>query len=156
PAYPRPNLGLSVRCGVGRRAAGLARRWHGDRKATPSSPSWPSIASRPKQRPMWAGYWGYGHSLASVSSWGDDIRDQRPETYNWHSIDIPLAEDRYKPERDCHPSDKGDCIVAALERLIKDLRCAPTDDQKRDALRYAVHFVGDIHQPLHTVDAARG
>ena len=99
---------------------------------------------------------GQGRSLASVSSWADDVRDQRPETYNWHFVDIALAEDRYKPERDCQPSEKGDCIVAALERLTKDLRCAPTDDQKRDALRYAVHFVGDIHQPLHTVDAARG
>ena len=58
--------------------------------------------------------------------------------------------------RDCKTSEKGDCIVAALERLKTDLRCAPTDDLKRDALRYVVHFVGDIHQPLHTVDEARG
>src|SRR5690242_7833612 len=41
-------------------------------------------------------------------------------------------------------------------RVTKDLHCAPTDDQKRDALRYVVHFVGDIHQPLHTVGEARG
>lgn len=99
---------------------------------------------------------GQGRSLASVSSWADDVRDQRPETYNWHFVDIALAEDRYKPERDCQPSEKGDCIVAALERLTKDLRCAPTDERKRDALRYVVHFVGDIHQPLHTVGEARG
>ena len=46
--------------------------------------------------------------------------------------------------------------MAALERLTKDLQCASTDDQKRDALRYVVHFVGDIHQPLHTVAEARG
>jgi hypothetical protein len=31
-----------------------------------------------------------------------------------------------------------------------------TDDFKRDALRYAVHFVGDIHQPQHTVGEGRG
>jgi hypothetical protein len=99
---------------------------------------------------------GEGRSLASVSSWADDVRDQRPETYNWHFVDIPLAEERYEPERDCQPSERGDCIVAALERLTKDLSCAPTDDQKRDALRYVVHFVGDIHQPLHTVGDARG
>jgi hypothetical protein len=46
--------------------------------------------------------------------------------------------------------------VAALERLKKDLRCAPTDEGKRDALRYVVHSVGDIHQSFHTVDEARG
>jgi hypothetical protein len=99
---------------------------------------------------------GPGRSLASISSWADDVRDQRPKTYNWHFVDIPLAETKYDPDRDCRPTEKGDCIVAALERLTKDLRCAPTDDQKRDALRYVVHFVGDIHQPLHTVGEARG
>ena len=99
---------------------------------------------------------GQGRSLASVGSWADDVRDQRPESYNWHFVDIPLAEDQYEATRDCKPSDKGDCIVAELDRLKTDLRCAATDGLKRDALRYAVHFVGDIHQPLHTVDDARG
>jgi hypothetical protein len=99
---------------------------------------------------------GRGRSLASVSNWADDIRDQRPETYNWHFVDIPLAGDRYDADKHCKPSDKGDCVVAELERLKRDLQCAPTDELKRDALRYAVHFVGDIHQPMHTVDEARG
>jgi hypothetical protein len=99
---------------------------------------------------------GQGRSLASVSSWADDVRDQRPETYNWHFVDIPLAETKYDPDRDCRPTEKGDCIVAALERLKVEMRCAGSDDLKRDALRYVVHLVGDIHQPLHTVDEARG
>jgi hypothetical protein len=47
-------------------------------------------------------------------------------------------------------------VVAELNRLRRELRCAANDDLKRDALRYAVHFVGDIHQPLHTVGDARG
>jgi hypothetical protein len=34
---------------------------------------------------------GRGHSLASVASWADDVRDARPETYDWHFGDIPLA-----------------------------------------------------------------
>lgn len=40
---------------------------------------------------------------------------------------------------------EGDCAVAELDRLRNDLRCAS-----------AVHFVGDIHQPLHTVLADEG
>ena len=99
---------------------------------------------------------GPGRSLASVGSWADDVRDDRPETYNWHFVDLALAEDRYDAAKHCHASAKGDCIVAELERLKTELRCAPTDDLKRDALRYAVHFVGDIHQPLHTVGEGRG
>jgi hypothetical protein len=97
---------------------------------------------------------GPGRSLASVSSWADDIRDERPETYRWHFVDMPLAETKYDPDKHCKPTEKGDCIVAALERLKKDLQCAPTNDQKRDALRFVIHFVRDIHQPLHTVDEA--
>ena len=31
--------------------------------------------------------------------------------------------------------------------MLTELRCAATDDLKCDALRYAVHFVGDIHHP---------
>src|SRR4051794_26327152 len=47
-------------------------------------------------------------SLASVASWADDVRGARPETYNWHFVDIPLAADAYDPARDCRPGDKGD------------------------------------------------
>jgi nuclease S1 len=94
---------------------------------------------------------GNGHSLASIASWADDIRDQRPETYNWHFVDIPLAIAKYDPARDCKLDPKrGDCIVLALGRIDKDLRCG-TDAKKIDALKFAVHFLGDIHQPLHTV-----
>ena len=98
---------------------------------------------------------GPGHSLASESSWADDVRDARPETYNWHFVDIPIASETYDPARDCAPSPKGDCVVAELERLQRTLRCGNTE-ARREALRFAVHFVGDIHQPLHTVGDARG
>jgi hypothetical protein len=37
---------------------------------------------------------GPGHSLASIGSCADDVRDQRPETYNWHFVDIPSELDR--------------------------------------------------------------
>lgn len=99
---------------------------------------------------------GPGHSLASVASWADDIRDVRRYTYNWHFVDIPLASTSYDASRDCRRTRKGDCVVAELDRLRGQLRCAGSEDLKRDALLYAVHFVGDIHQPLHTVGDARG
>jgi hypothetical protein len=68
---------------------------------------------------------GPGRSLASIGSWADDVRDDRPETYNWHFVDLALAEDRYEAGKHCHASAKGDCIVAELERLKTELRCAP-------------------------------
>ncbi|MER9657618.1 hypothetical protein NKJ26_29900 [Mesorhizobium sp. M0152] len=35
-------------------------------------------------------------SMASVASWADDVRYAlHPESYNWHFVDIPLADDKY-------------------------------------------------------------
>lgn len=95
---------------------------------------------------------GRGRSLASVASWADDVRRERPMTSRWHYVNIPLAEDTYAPVRDCvaDPRD-GDCIIAALDRLAVAVRCAPTTAERAEALRYIVHFVGDLHQPLHTI-----
>ena len=91
-------------------------------------------------------------SMASIASWADDVRTSRRSTGNWHFADIPIAEDKFDRARDCKPDpDNGDCIVAELERLRNELRCAPTDAAKKEALQFAVHFLGDIHQPLHTV-----
>ena len=96
-------------------------------------------------------------SMASIASWADDVRTSRRKTNNWHFADIPIAQDKLDRARDCKPDpDQGDCIVAELERLRNDLRCAPTDEAKREALQFAVHFLGDIHQPLHTVDEQGG
>ena len=88
-----------------------------------------------------------GRSLASIASWADDERDLRPETGNWHFVNIPLDVATYNHDRDCA---KDDCIVAELDRLRGDLRCTSGEAQA-EALKFAVHFVGDIHQPLHTV-----
>jgi hypothetical protein len=102
---------------------------------------------------------GRGHSLAAIAGWADDTRDLRPETNNWHFVDIPLARDNYDEAVDCDPSDeatRGDCVVNELKRLRNELRCT-TGDKKVEALKFAVHFVGDIHQPLHAVlDKAGG
>jgi len=98
---------------------------------------------------------GAGHSLASEGNWADDVRPSRPETFNWHFVDIPIADTDYDAMRQCAPTPKGDCIVAELERLRTQLRCG-SDDSRREALRFAVHFVADLHQPLHTVGEQQG
>jgi hypothetical protein len=88
-------------------------------------------------------------SLASVASWADDAkftnhRDTRP----WHFVNIPLESTTYDAATDCRAND---CVIAALAALKDELRCGKDDDTRLDALRFVVHFVGDIHQPLHTV-----
>lgn len=97
-----------------------------------------------------------GRSLASVASWADDYRASHPETEQWHFVDIPLNVTTYDAARDCRPNrQSGDCIIAALGRVQKDLRCAG-GQARVHALKFAVHLVGDLHQPLHTVKEKRG
>lgn len=40
-------------------------------------------------------------SLASISSWADQIQVLRPETRNWHFVNIPFDAEKYVEERDC-------------------------------------------------------
>lgn len=99
---------------------------------------------------------GRGHSLASIASWADDVRPARPQTGNWHFVDIPVAESAYNAATECAATQNGDCVLAELDRLTHELRCAKDGVERAEALRFAVHFVGDLHQPLHTVAEARG
>ncbi len=99
---------------------------------------------------------GRGHSLASVASWADDVREKRPETKRWHFVDIPLGSDTYVASEQCAATPEGDCILVELDRVERTLRCTRGSAARREALKFAVHLIGDLHQPLHTVDDAQG
>lgn len=84
------------------------------------------------------------------SNWADEIRTDRPETAQWHFVNIEIGSKGFDPRRDCR---KGDCVVAQIARDIALLKNSQTPHQDRlDALRFLIHFVGDLHQPLHTAD----
>jgi hypothetical protein len=94
---------------------------------------------------------GFEH-LAQVASWPDEIRNQRKETGPWHYVDIPLSESSYDPDRDC---PKGDCVIDAINRyraVLADPYKSPLE--RREALKFLVHFVGDLQMPLHGADHA--
>jgi len=85
--------------------------------------------------------------LASIASWADEWRFNHPETGRWHYVDIPLSVTDYNPARDC-PS--GSCVVAKIEEFTKALTDRSRSPQERlQALEFVVHFVADVHQPLH-------
>jgi hypothetical protein len=88
-------------------------------------------------------------SLASIASWADDYRALHRETAGWHFVDIPFDQSVYDPKRDCNP-DKGDCVIHAIARFqaaVSD--CSKPLSDRSEALKFLVHFVGDVHQPLH-------
>jgi hypothetical protein len=84
------------------------------------------------------------------ANWADEIRADRPDTASWHYVNIPLNASGYEQRRDCA---QGQCVVAQIERdeaVLGDRR-APKP-ARADALRFLIHFIGDVHQPLHAAD----
>ena len=105
-------------------------------------------------------------TLADVASWPDVYRPLETQTGPWHYVDIPEG-DTYDRSRDC-PTQPGvkagttndklrDCVVDRIlffEGRVGDASLDPAD--RATALKYLVHFVGDIHQPLHTTGIQKG
>ncbi len=106
-------------------------------------------------------------SLADVASWPDAYRPLVTQTGAWHYVDIPEGTTTYVRDRDCPPqpgvklgaaSDKWrDCVVDRIlffEQRAGDAALDPAD--RAVALKYLVHFIGDIHQPMHAMNLERG
>jgi len=88
-----------------------------------------------------------GETLVNASTYADDIKsDSRySEYYDWHFINMELDE----IYENTAPSEKGDIYIAinkCLDVLESDL---VSDSDKSFYLKLLVHFVGDLHQPLH-------
>jgi hypothetical protein len=102
--------------------------------------------------------------LASISTWADEIRNERTETFGWHFVDIPWNASGFSEPRDCYhprdehaPDDHHNCVVDRIlifQRLLGDKRARRSD--RMEALKFLIHFVGDVHQPLHAIEEARG
>jgi len=91
-----------------------------------------------------------GQSLADASVWADNIRQYRHDADPLHYVNIPLTATAYDSARDC-PS--GRCIIAAIasdRRVLANPSASPLD--RAEALRFLIHFMGDLHQPLHVTD----
>ena len=89
--------------------------------------------------------------LGDVANWADDLRDTDPElfrrTKRLHFVNFHSRDCIYDPPRDCR---NGQCAVAAIDKYSAILanRTNPAAE-RAEALAFVVHFVGDIHQPLH-------
>jgi hypothetical protein len=88
-------------------------------------------------------------TLEAVSVWADELYGTPAAHATWHYDDVPICgtvpKARYCPD--------GQCNTEQLKRLIGVLanpRAAPRD--RNEALKWVVHLVGDIHQPMHAAD----
>lgn len=86
-------------------------------------------------------------TLAEVSTWMDDIKSDNAYRYagSWHYCTIPDG-----MTYETAPTQEGGDIIWAIEKIIKELKAGglSAEDEAKN-LKFLVHLVGDIHQPLH-------
>ena len=108
-----------------------------------------------------------GKSLADIASWADSITSEQQQTSFWHYLNIPPDAAGYDRDRDC-PRQPGvadgargdrwrDCVVDRIVYWEQRLADAKLDRADRaTALKFVVHFIGDLHQPFHALGVGRG
>jgi hypothetical protein len=103
------------------------------------------------------------HNIADAATWADKYRASHRETASWHFADIEISAPDLKSA--CfgrQPLPAGtlasngpamDCVVDKVEQFATEIADPKTDLEERVvALKFLLHFVGDLHQPLHSAD----
>jgi S1/P1 Nuclease len=94
-----------------------------------------------------------GGSLSDAAMFVDQFREalkrEVPGSDKWHYDNIPVCAE-FKPAEHC---TDGNCASVQAMRQLKILADKTKPKEERLlALRFLVHIVGDIHQPLHAAD----
>ncbi|MBY6127745.1 S1/P1 nuclease [Qipengyuania aquimaris] len=91
-------------------------------------------------------------SLEDATVWPDCVRRTRWRwgyTAAWHYRTAPVCE-AYNPRSNC---SGGNCVTAQIERSQRLLADESLPVHIRlEALAFMVHFIGDVHMPLHSGD----
>jgi hypothetical protein len=91
-------------------------------------------------------------AMAQASTWADETK-RETRTGAWHFIDLAIQDTRSDIPLRCKDND---CAPARIRLFAAQLASKEAEYRwsNRDALRYLIHFVGDIHQPLHAISNA--
>ena len=92
-----------------------------------------------------------GASLSSIAPWADQLRGNDPDlgkrSAGWHYVNMAEDDCAFSPPKHC---PNGNCVVGALQEQSALLANRQLSDVERlQALKFVVHLVGDLHQPLH-------
>jgi hypothetical protein len=91
-------------------------------------------------------------TIEEASVWADCVKTLGPRfsyAYNWHYQNVSICKD-FTLKGNC---PDGNCVSAQIERDVKLLKDKTVPVRERVmALVFLVHFVGDLHQPLHAGD----
>ncbi len=86
------------------------------------------------------------YDFITAGPWADDVKTK--ENGPWHYYDIYFREDGNPTS--LKPDEEN--ALTAIDKFSKILGDKSKPDSERaDALRFLIHIVGDIHQPLHAV-----
>lgn len=86
------------------------------------------------------------YDFVTAGPWADAVRNDRKETGPWHYINFHFRTDGKPVTNEPEPSN----VIFAIDQQATILADRTKPDMERaDALRYLIHFVGDVHQPLH-------
>jgi hypothetical protein len=89
-------------------------------------------------------------SLNDAAVWADNIRSDRHEAYGWHFMNIPIEASDPDPMKYCPATG---CVISKIEEFTATLRSTQGKTSERtEALKFLIHFIGDLHQPLHVGD----
>jgi nuclease S1 len=90
-----------------------------------------------------------GESLADASTWADEHKLAVRRSATWHYVNVPISASGY----DASFCPHDDCVVARIgefSRVLSDRSASA--DKRLLALRFVVHLVADVHQPVHVGD----
>lgn len=91
--------------------------------------------------------WEKSKDFVHASVWADDVKHSEEYAFSaeLHYIDQPFSPDHTPLPNLPNPSN----IVKALDDYTQVLKTSKNQTKQAEALRFIIHFVGDIHQPLH-------
>ena len=106
------------------------------------------------------------HNIAAASTWPDKIRraaGERQKTGQWHFVDIEISAPNLDQACFGHPpvpsgvaashGPAQDCVIDKIQQFAAELANPATGPEEEIvALKFLLHFVGDVHQPLHAAD----
>jgi hypothetical protein len=101
--------------------------------------------------------------FASRATWADKYRNAHRETAAWHFVDIEIDQPDLKdacfgfpispPGQWASQGPAQDCVVNKIDQFAAELKSPSTPPAERMlALKFIIHLMGDLHQPLHAAD----
>ena len=91
------------------------------------------------------------YNFVTAGAWMDDMRSKKGYAWSkWHYVNIDWTADGVPFALPEPPH-----VVWAIGESLKTLKAADTaPDKASEALALVLHFVGDVHQPMHATDRA--